>query len=296
MKILVGSGFTENINNPKLFLERENYGNSFETIKNIKSELFFKILKKEKINFPKSTKIKPADGKWLIKSFNSFGGQNVNLYVDNKNLKSKEYLQEKIIGEQISVQFSAQKNEINILGIFEQVLKSPEKGNFLIKSLISKKVTLKFYKQIYLFTKKIASIFNLHGLNSLDLLLTKQKLFLIEVNPRPGLGINIIMRINKSLFSKKKTFNQINSQFFYSTSVIYSKKKIIIKDVAFKKLRNFIKSEELTEFPNTGDIINVDEPICLLHLKSKNRNFLKTKILRKENFFLNCFERLNEKK
>ena len=33
MKILIGSGFAENIKSPKLFLERENYGNSFETIK-----------------------------------------------------------------------------------------------------------------------------------------------------------------------------------------------------------------------------------------------------------------------
>ena len=32
MKILIGSGFAENIKSPKLFLERENYGNSFETI------------------------------------------------------------------------------------------------------------------------------------------------------------------------------------------------------------------------------------------------------------------------
>ena len=296
MKILIGSGFAENIKSPKLFLERENYGNSFETIKKLKSELFFKILKREKIDFPKSIKFKPADGKWLIKSFNSFGGQNVNLYVDNKNLKPKEYLQEKIIGEQISVQFSAQKKEINILGIFEQVLKNPEKGNFFIKSLISKRVTLKFYEQIFSITKKIASIFKLNGLNSLDLLLSKKKLFLIEVNPRPGLGINIILKINKSLFSKKKTFDQINRNFFYSTSVIYSKKKIIINNVVFKNFKNFTETEELTEFPNAGDIIKVDEPICLLHLKSKNRNFLKKKICRKENFFLNYFERLNEKK
>ena len=83
------------------------------------------------------------------------------------------------------------------------MLKNPEKGNFFIKSLISKRVTLKFYEQIFSITKKIASIFKLNGLNSLDLLLSKNKLFLIEVNPRPGLGINIILKINKSLFSKK---------------------------------------------------------------------------------------------
>ena len=56
---------------------------------------FLKFLREKKIDFPKSIKFKPADGKWLIKSFNSFGGQNVNLYVDNKNLKSNEYLQKK---------------------------------------------------------------------------------------------------------------------------------------------------------------------------------------------------------
>ena len=165
------------------------------------------------------------------------------------------------------------------------MLKNPEKGNFFIKSLISKRVTLKFYEQIFSITKKIASIFKLNGLNSLDLLLSKNKLFLIEVNPRPGLGINIILKINKSLFSKKKTFDQINRNFFYSTSVIYSKKKIIINNVVFKNFKNFTETEELTEFPNAGDIIKVDEPICLLHLKSKNRNFLKKKFVEKKTFF-----------
>ena len=29
------------------------------------------------------------------------------------------------------------------------------------------------------------------------------------------------------------------------------------------------------KLPNLGDIIKVDEPICLLHLKSKNIEFLK---------------------
>ena len=47
MKILIGSGFAENIKSPKLFLERENYGNSFETIKKIKSELFLKFLREK---------------------------------------------------------------------------------------------------------------------------------------------------------------------------------------------------------------------------------------------------------
>ena len=42
-----------------------------------------------------------------------------------------------------------------------------------------------------------------------------------------------------------------------------------------------------SEIPNLGDIIRVDEPICLLHLKSKNIDFLEKTMIKKESQFLN---------
>ena len=60
---------------------------------------------------------------------------------------------------------------------------------------------------------------------------------------------------------------------------------MVINNAVFKNFKNFIETEELTEFPNVGDIIKVDEPICLLHLKSKTMKFLKKKIVEKKTFF-----------
>ena len=42
---------------------------------------------------------------------------------------------------------------------------------------------------------------------------------------------------------------------------INSKKKLFLKKISHSK--------QFSELPNLGDIIKVDEPICLLHLKSK---------------------------
>ena len=55
----------------------------------------------------------------------------------------------------------------------------------------------------------------------------------------------------------------------------------------FVFLKKLSLSEEFSEIPNLGDIIRVDEPICLLHLKSKNIDFLEKTMIKKESQFLN---------
>ena len=58
-------------------------------------------------------------------------------------------------------------------------------------------------------------------------------------------------------------------------------------------LKKLSLSEEFSEIPNLGDIIKVDEPICLLHLKSKNIDFLEETMIKKElQFFFQLQEEL----
>ena len=52
-------------------------------------------------------------------------------------------------------------------------------------------------------------------------------------------------------------------------------------------LKKLSLSGEFSVIPNLGDIIGVDEPICLLHLKSKNIDFLEKTMIKKESQFLN---------
>ena len=55
-------------------------------------------------------------------------------------------------------------------------------------------------------------------------------------------------------------------------------------------LAKFCVSRRFSELPNLDDIIKVDEPICLLHLKAKDRILLNKKIKKIESEFLTKIE------
>ena len=70
--------------------------------------------------------------------------------------------------------------------------------------------------------------FKLNGINNLDLILDKRlnKLIVIELNARPGLSTNILLKKYKNLYdSDFLQSNFSNNNFFYGTKILYSKKK-----------------------------------------------------------------------
>jgi predicted ATP-grasp superfamily ATP-dependent carboligase len=288
MNILIGSGFAETISQD-IASNRNNYGNNFDTIKKTKSKIFFEELRKQKINFPRISRKPKKNGKWLIKEYKSFGGIKVKPFKQSYKIKQKEYLQEFIDGDLISVQFFADDNYIKILAICDQIITNSEIG-FMLKSIITKKIQNKLLKTIYDLVKKISKIFLLKGINNLDLIIQGKKVFLLEVNPRPGLSTKILDSIHKNLFKIKSPKKKTAFNGYYSSTVIYARKEIKINHRKILFLKKNSHSKQFSELPNLGDIIRVDEPICLLHLKSKNRFFLKKKIEKIQSNFLKKIE------
>ena len=76
----------------------------------------------------------------------------------------------------------------------------------------------------------------------------------------------------------------------HSSTVIYARKQININNKKKLFLTKFCLSKRFSELPNLGDIIKVDEPICLLHLKSKDRILLNKKIEKIQSEFLKKIE------
>ena len=113
-----------------------------------------------------------------------------------------------------------------------------------------------------------------------------KKIFLLEVNPRPGLSTNILYSIHKNIFKIKSYKRRFTFNIFHSSTVIYARKQINVNNKKKMFLTKFCLSKRFSELPNLGDIIKIDEPICLLHLKSKNRILLNKKIKQIESEFL----------
>ena len=291
MSILIGSGFAETISED-IISGRKNYGNNFETIKKIKSKSFFEELQKQKINFPRISKQPKNNGKWLIKEYQSFGGTKVKLFTASKYINKKSYLQKFIHGDLVSVQFFVENQNVEILAICDQVTKSSKKGLFLIKSLVTKKIKTNLSKKILSLVKKITKTFSLKGINNLDLILQGEKIFLLEVNPRPGLSTNILNSNYEDIFKIKSPKKKITFNGYHSSTIIYARKEIKINKRKKIFLKKFCHSKLFSELPNLGDIIKVDEPICLLHLKSKDRILLKKRIEQKQSEFLEKIEEI----
>ena len=291
MSILLGSGFAETISED-IISGRKNYGNNFETIKKTKSKSFFKELRKQKINFPRISKQAKKNGKWLIKEYQSYGGTKVKLYTSSKYINKNAYLQKFINGDLVSVQFFVENQNVEILAICDQITKKSKKGLFLIKSLVTKKIKTSLSKKIHSLVKKISKTFSLKGINNLDLIMQGEFLFLLEVNPRPGLSTNILNSNYEDIFKIKSPKKKITFNGYHSSTIIYARKEIKINKRKKIFLKKFCHSKLFSELPNLGDIIKVDEPICLLHLKSKDRILLNKRIEQKQLEFLNKIEEI----
>lgn len=286
MKILVGSGFAEKIENIDIVSKRENLGNNINCLKKIRSFSFFKNLKKNNIKFPQTTLSVRNKGDWLVKNFSSYGGVKVN-YVKQKDkkLNNDEYFQKFIPGKLVSLQFYNNDHKISIISICDQFIDDQNKP-FVIKGLITKRVSKNFLKKVSDLTIKLSKIFDLNGINNIDMILTQKNIFLLEVNARPGLSTNIISKKIKNPFHKKtKVVNQTDS-LFHSTTILYATKNIFIDKKKIKFIKKLSLSKNFSELPVIDEKIMKNQPFCLIHLKSKEREKLLKLIQNKSNWVL----------
>ena len=194
-------------------------------LKKLKVNFFFKELRKQKINFPRISKQPKKNGKWLIKEYQSYGGIKVKIFTESKYINKNAYLQKFIDGDLISVQFFVENQNVEILAICDQITKKSKKGLFLIKSLVTKKIKTNLSKKIHSLVKKISKTFSLKGINNLDLILQGEKIFLLEVNPRPGLSTNILNSNYEDIFKIKSPKKKITFNGYHSSTSHLCKKR-----------------------------------------------------------------------
>ncbi len=281
LEYLIGSGFAELLKKDPYLYPVLNRGNGVKLHKRINSESFFFDLKKKNINTPKWSFRKPITKNFLIKDFKSFGGCLVEKYDKEKKLKKNQYYQKIIEGEHISVQFFCKNKQMRILSICNQFFKKNTFHPFIIESIISKKVSSRVLIKLSEICNNLCSLYNLNGINNLDLVLESktQKIFVIEMNARPGLSTNMIFKIHRNLFKDsfiKKEYS--NPKYYYGTQILYSKKRILINEKSFKFIKSFEFNNYFSELPANNELINMNQPICLIHQKSKKNQILRDKL------------------
>ena len=250
MSVLFGSGVVEK----NLIIDiknRKNFGNNFRTLSLInKPKKFFHLLSSKKIHFPKTRFEFPISKiKWLKKDIGSCGGIKVfNLKKNEEIINQNEYLQEYINGEILSSQFFVKDKKIKFFIICSQWIKKTKTNPFKLEGIKTTKINEDLQNKIFKTSKKITYLFNLNGLNSIDFIVPRNKKIpiVIDLNPRPGLSINILSKIYKNnLFSFEKEIT--DTKRIYATIIVYAKKKLFINLNIYNKLYKLKNSNNYSE-------------------------------------------------
>ena len=196
--------------------------------------LFYKFLKKNKIETPKSflnlKEIINKNKKFIIKENNSFASSKMNYmninFADLKKkilLFNKPIIQEYIQGKEISIDvFIKNKNiiETNIIMRHRDVIKFGESE----KTIIYKNNS--FLKKIF----NLLKLFDFDGHIMFQAIINKKKLFIIECNPRIGgasissmvWGLDSVAQFIKSKLNikyKKPKFKKSKSMIIYKKTM-----------------------------------------------------------------------------
>ena len=289
MEILIGSGFAELINENDLISGRKNRGNSSNILKDINSQAFFEDLKHKGISVPQWSRKKPINGKYLIKKFKSYGGVFIKNF-KSYSLKQDEYYQKKIFGEHLSIQFFVLNKKIEVLTVCNQYFQEDTYKPFLIKSIITKKINCSLFDKLSKICQQVTEIYNLNGINNLDLILEleTEKIYIAELNGRPGLSTNLIYKIHRNIYKDVNfRYKENTIKTFFGTQIIYSKKKILINGKKFDFIKSLKNSRSFSELPLENTKINKNEPICLIHLESNDKEKLKKKFKKLSYIILN---------
>lgn len=168
------------------------HGNPSHVLQKVKNVgVFFSALDLFKIPHPKVFTSFPehCDQTLLVKSITGCGGQHIRYTDEKTSLMSDEYLQEYVEGESVSVLFLAEnaegKNLAHIIGINTQWTAPSQEQPFRFGGIASKtELTTACIIKLCSIVRQLSAHFQLVGLNSLDVIIKNEEIFVLEINPR----------------------------------------------------------------------------------------------------------------
>lgn len=190
---LYGSGFEAQ---PALLEKLVNtlpvHGNPSQVLQQVKNVgIFFSALDLFKIPHPKVFKNFPehCEQTLLVKSITGCGGQHIRYVNEKTSLMSDEYLQEYVEGESVSVLFLAENTEgenlAHIIGFNTQWTVLNQEQPFRFGGIASKvELTSACVIKLCKIVRQLSAYFQLVGLNSLDVVIKNEEIFVLEINPR----------------------------------------------------------------------------------------------------------------
>ncbi len=256
-------------NSQSVFLATQNKINFFATLKTLQ-------IPYPPVSFeaPKTTE------EWLLKPMQGQGGVAIRKYQQTCVSANPCYWQRYIEGAAMSCLFVTNGSQVIIYGFHKQQHICIDEDEFVFSSIISQAdMEDEIVQTVSLWIKKIVSAFTLKGMNSLDFMLKEDKLYVLEVNPRPTASMqfyaNNILNEHIQCFlggALSKT-SKINS--YQAYKIVFAEAEYIIKE-------HLSWPEWAADIPRSGAKIHTAMPICSIIAGDKNERNVEDSLLSRQ--------------
>lgn len=261
-------------------------GNSFHTIKNIKTpHLFFNLLDLLKIAYPHTQFEQPYNHKgYLLKSSSGSGGNHIQ-HLDNAVDTQQCYFQRFVIGQSGSILILANGEDAQIISINQQFLAPSNDSPFRLGNIETPwEISKEHKQQLEQSANKITSKAGLLGLNSIDFIISEDNVLqLLEVNPRPSASAELVdKRIPLFQLHINACQGRLPSVFLETASIkralhtIYADNDCLIPD-------DIVWYKECSDLPFPGSTIKKGQPICTIITEKDRAIHIKQRLTRQLN-------------
>ena len=254
-------------------------GNTSQTLRQCKDpKVFFSTLDQHAIHHPEVS-FEPdcnSTDSWLIKHATGTGGVGVRVYVRGKlgkvSLEKNTYFQKKIEGVNFSLTFFANARQIKSLGfntLWSEAL--GENVPYAYAGAINW-VDLTEQQQdttIY-YATTLTREFKLVGLNSIDCILSEDRIYVLEINPRIPATYELyetrygdLIKEHISVCATNKLVYTVAESLLRAHAIIYAHESIQVP-------KDFMWPLWTADRPHPEEAINKHEPVCSIFSGGKN--------------------------
>jgi len=231
---------------------------------------FFKQLEILGIDYPEVSFFAPPDlSGWLTKPLQGEGGVGVSRYSSGQGALKQVYWQRYIDGESLSVLFVADKDKVSIVGFQRQLMRNGvSEQEFVFSGVISETdLPIDCCNLMIDWVTKLATSYQLKGLNSLDFVFRGQQCYVLEINARPTASLQLydatVIIAHLTACLGKLDGITYHSAFVRAYKIVFAKSGLQIG-------RRMDWPDWAMDRSSAESIIGKDDPICSIIARGKS--------------------------
>ena len=258
-------------------------GNTPETFLRVQNkQVFFTALDQLSIFYPAVCFAEPVPvGHWLVKPLSGQGGVGIAYYTEQAFSQSGVYWQEYQPGCASSVLFLANGKRAHVVGFNTQWTTALNEAQAFIFSGIVNYAELSDTQKhlITTWVQQLVLFFGLKGLNSLDFIQADDKLYVLEINPRPSASMqlydsDLLVAHIKASQSEYCDFS-VNQHGFTGYQVVYAPHDVLIPE-------DFVWPDDCMDLPKFGVTCRTGQPICSIIAHQQQAHSIREVLMTKQ--------------